>query len=148
MEVILKQSVERLGKPLDIITVKDGYARNFLIPKGLAVVATKGNKKMVSMNVRIKEQRLEKEMEVAKKQAKKIDAMSLTIPVKVGEDDKMFGSVTTSMIADVAKAEGIEINKKDMVLKDPIKEIGVYNIPVKLSKGIEAKIKVWIVKEA
>lgn len=148
MEVILKQVVEKLGNPLDIVKVADGFARNYLIPRGLAVVATEGNKKTVSESLRLKQARDERENKKAKTAARKIESVSLTIPVKVGEDDKLFGSVTSQNIADALATEGFPTDKKDIELEDPIKELGVYTVPVRLSKNVAAKIKVWVVKEA
>lgn len=148
MEVILKQSVERLGNALDIVKVKSGFARNYLIPRGLAVIATESNKKMVGENLRQKQLREEKENQRAKVMARKMETTSLTIAVKVGEDEKLFGSVTSQMISDLLKKEGIEIDKKDIELEEPIKELGVYSVPIRLSKNVAAKIKVWVVKEA
>ncbi len=148
MEVILKQAVENLGNPLDTVKVADGFARNFLIPRGLAVVATEGNKKTVTESLRLKQAREERENKVAKTAARKIESVSLTIPVKVGEDEKLFGSVTPQNIAEALANEGFEIDKRDIELEDPIKELGVYTVPVRFSKSVAAKIKVWVVKEA
>lgn len=148
MEVILKQAVDRLGDPLDIVKVKDGYARNYLIPKGLAVVATAGNKKSVTEGQRMKEAREERESQRAKGIARKMETVSLTIPVKVGEEEKMFGSVTSQNVAEALKAEGFEVDRKAIELEEPIKDLGVYTIPVRLSTQVAAKIKVWVVKES
>lgn len=148
MEVILKQAVEKLGNPLDIVKVADGFARNFLIPRGLAVLATEGNKKTVSESLRLRQAREERENKKAKTAARKIESVSLTIPVKVGEDDKLFGSVTPQNIADALANEGYPIDKRDIEMEEPIKELGVYTVPVRLSKSVAAKVKVWVVKEA
>jgi large subunit ribosomal protein L9 len=148
MEVILKQKVERLGNPMDVVKVADGYARNFLIPRELAVVATEGNKRAVTEGLRMKEAREERDNKKAKAVARKMETTSLTIPVKVGEDEKLFGSVTSQAIADALKAEGIEVDRKVIEMDEPIKELGVYTSPIRLSKGVAAKIKVWVVKES
>lgn len=148
MEVILKQPVERLGKTLDIVNVARGYARNYLIPKGFAVIATEGNKKSVAESQRLKQAREEHETQKAKVLARKMEAVSLTIPVKVGEEEKLFGSVTSHTILEAVKTEGLEIDKNAIELEEPIKELGVYTVPVRFSKNVTAKLKVWVVKEA
>jgi large subunit ribosomal protein L9 len=148
MEVILKQPVDRLGGPLDLVKVKDGFARNYLIPRGLAVLATEGNKKAIKKGIQMKEARDERELKEARGLARKMETKSLTIPVKVGEEDKLFGSVTSQMIADCLAAEGFSIDRKMIELEEPIKELGVYTVPVRLAKDIAAKIKVWVVKES
>lgn len=148
MEIILKEDVPQLGKRQEVVTVADGYARNFLIPKGMAILATEGNKKSYAEHLRLKQARKDKQNDVARETARKMESVSLTIPVKVGENDKMYGSITTQNIVDALKQENIEVDKKSIELKDIIKELGVYTIPVRLSKEVAAKIKVWVVKEA
>jgi large subunit ribosomal protein L9 len=147
MEVVLKKDHENLGKSLDVVNVKDGYARNFLIPNGIAVAASEGNKKAVAESKKLAEKREDKKLKEARQLAKKIEAVPCTIPVKVGEEDKLFGSVTSQEIADFLKKEGIEIEKRDIDLPEPIKQLGVYSINLVLYRDVSAKLKVWVVKD-
>lgn len=147
MEVVLMKDYENLGKAMDVIPVKDGYARNFLIPKGIAVPASEGNKKKVAETKRLAEQREDKKLKDARQLAKKIEQVPCTIPVKVGEEDKLFGSVTAQEIADFLKKEGFEIDKHNVELDEPIRQLGVYNVKINLYKDASAKLKVWVVKE-
>ncbi|NLD99368.1 MAG: 50S ribosomal protein L9 [Fibrobacter sp.] len=147
MEVVLMKDYQGLGKAMDVIPVKDGYARNFLIPEGIAVPATEGNKKMVAESKRLTEKREEKKILEAREIAKKIEQVPCTIPVKVGEEDKIFGSVTAQDIADFLKKEGFDVEKRNVGIEEPIKQLGVYNIDINLNRDVNAKLKVWVVKE-
>jgi large subunit ribosomal protein L9 len=147
MEVVLKKDHEKLGKAMDVVNVKDGYARNFLIPQGIAVVATEGNRKAVAESKRLSEKREEKKLKEARVQAKKIEKVPCTIKVKVGEEDKLFGSVTTQEIADFLSKEGFPVEKRAIELEEPIKQLGVYSVKVNLYKEEYAKLKVWVVKD-
>jgi large subunit ribosomal protein L9 len=147
MEVVLKKDHEKLGKAMDVVNVKDGYARNFLIPQGIAVVATEGNRKVVAESKKLSEKREEKKLKEARVQAKKIEKIPCTIKVKVGEEDKLFGSVTTQEIADFLTKEGFAVEKRDIELEEPIKQLGVYSVKVNLYKDEYAKLKVWVVKD-
>jgi large subunit ribosomal protein L9 len=147
MEVVLKKDHENLGVALDVVAVKDGYARNFLIPQGIAVPASEGNKKTVAEAKKLSEKREEKKLKEARQLAKKIEGVPCTIPVNVGEEEKLFGSVTSQEIADFLKKEGIEIDKRDIELEEPIKQLGVYSVKIMLYKDVSAKLKVWVVKD-
>jgi large subunit ribosomal protein L9 len=147
MEVVLKKDHEKLGKAMDVVNVKDGYARNFLIPQGIAVVATEGNRKAVAESKRLSEKREEGKLKDARVQAKKIEKIPCTIKVKVGEEDKLFGSVTTQEIADFLAKEGFSVEKRAIELEEPIKQLGVYTVKVNLYKEEYAKLKVWVVKD-
>ncbi|MBN2037775.1 MAG: 50S ribosomal protein L9 [Chitinispirillaceae bacterium] len=147
MEIVLTKDYEQLGRAMDVVVVKDGYARNFLIPSGIAVPATEGNKKRVAEAKRIAEIREEKLIKEARVRARKIEQVPCTIPVKVGEEDKIFGSVTAQEIADFLKKEGFEIEKRDVDLEEPIRQLGVYSVTIKLYRDVDAKLKVWVVKE-
>ena len=136
-----------VGKINDIVTVKDGYARNLLIPAGVAVPATEGNKRVVSEAKGIAQKREEKEAKKSRKLAKKIEDVPCTIPVNVKTDEEIFGSVTAQEISDFLKKEGFEIDKTAIELDEPIKKLGVYSVKVKLFKDVYAKLKVWVVKE-
>lgn len=147
MEIILKKDYENLGKAMEIVTVKDGYARNFLIPNDIAVIATESNKKRIAETKRMYEKREAKLMAEAAELAKKIEQTPCTIAVKVGEEDKIFGSVTSQDIAEFLKKEGFSVEKRFVKLEEPIKRLGVYTVDITLYKGVDAKLKVWVVKE-
>jgi len=147
MEIILRQDYQGLGKTGDVVTVKDGYARNYLIPKGIAYVATKENKKRLENELKVKTWRVEKEKLAAEELAKKLANVSCTIPVQVGEEDKLFGSVTSQNIAEALAAQGIEVDRRKIQLNEPIKSLGIYSVPIKLHPEVEATVKVWVVKE-
>ncbi len=147
MEVVLKQDHGNLGKAMDVVHVKDGYARNFLIPSGIAVPATEGNKKSVAEAKRFAEKREEKHKKEARELSKKIENIPCTIPVHVGEEDKIFGSVTAQDIADFLKKEGFEVDKRAIELQEPIKQLGVYTVNINLHMEVQAQLKVWVVKD-
>lgn len=147
MEVVLMKDHENLGNALDVVSVKDGYARNYLIPQGIAVPATEGNKKRVAEAKRLTEIREEKKIQESRALAAKIEQIPCTIPVKVGEDDKIFGSVSSHEIADFLKKEGFDIEKRHVDLEEPIKQLGVYTVTINLYRTVSAKLKVWVVKE-
>lgn len=147
MEIILRQDYEQLGKTGEIVTVKDGFARNYLIPKGIAYVATKVNKKRLENELQMQNWRKEKEKRAAEELAKKLETVSCTIPVQVGEEDKLFGSVTSQNIADALASLGYEVDKRKIQLEEPIKSLGIYSVPIKLHTDVTATVKVWVVKE-
>ncbi len=147
MQIVLTQDHEQLGKAMDVVTVKDGYARNCLIPTGAAVPATEGNKRRVAETRRIAEQQEEKKSKGARQLAKKIEQVPCTIPVKVGEEDRIFGSVTAHEIAEFLQKEGFKIDKHNVELEEPIRQLGVYTVRITLHRDIAAKLKVWVVKE-
>lgn len=147
MKVILREDHEKLGNIGDVIQVKPGFARNFLIPRKIAYPARANFIKMIEEEQRQKEHRKYKEKKVAEELAKSLEDVSVTISVSVGEEDKMFGSVTTLDISEALTKQSIEIDRKKIVLEEPIKELGIYSVPIKLYSEVEAKIKVWVVKE-
>lgn len=147
MKVILREDHEKLGNIGDVIQVKPGFARNFLIPRKIAYPARPNFLKMIEEEQRQKEHRKSKEKKVAEELAKNLENVSVTISVSVGEEDKMFGSVTTLDISDALSKQNIEIDRKKIILDEPIKELGIYSVPIKLHSEVEAKIKVWVVKE-
>ncbi len=148
MKIILKKDVENVGKAGDVVSVKDGYARNYLIPKGEAIKATRSNMKIVEELQRNEAKKLKKVEGAAQELAKKLKDISVTATVKVGEDDKLFGAVTTQTISELLAEKGLEINKHDILLDEAIKELGVFDVPVKVGAGVKAEIKVWVVKES
>ena len=147
MKVILTKDVQTLGIVGDEMEVKDGYARNYLIPKGLAMEATEGVLRLLEQKKK-KRQRLEEKIkEEYEELAERIKNTSCTIPVETGEEDKIFGSVTSEMIAQVLQQEGIEIDKKKIVIIDPIKSLGVYSVDIKLHPEVKTQARVWVVKK-
>ncbi|MCA2004530.1 MAG: 50S ribosomal protein L9 [Ignavibacterium sp.] len=147
MKVILRQNIDKLGKIGQIVDVKDGYALNYLIPKGFAYVAVKGNVKALEEEKKIVEKRNLQELKAAETLASELEKISVTIPVQVGEEDKIFGTVTTQMIADALKEKGHDIDKRKIEMEEQIKTLGIYNVNIKLHPSVSAKIKVWVVRE-
>jgi len=147
MKVILRHNVENVGERGNIVDVKPGYGRNYLIPKGLAYTATKGNIAKFSEEKRVFDTREAKELVGVQEIAKKLNKISLTAQVKIGEEEKVFGSVTAITIHDLLTEQGFEIDKKIILLDEPIKSLGQYKIPIKLHSQVEAKVKLWVVKE-
>ncbi len=147
MKIILKKDVENIGKTGDVVSVKDGYARNYLIPKDFAIKATRSNMKIVEELQANVARKANKAETAAKGTAKKLQDISVTATVKVGEDDKLFGAVTAQIIAELVAEKGIELDKHNILLDEPIKELGVFDVPVKVGAGIKAEVKVWVVKE-
>lgn len=147
MKVILRQDNENLGKAGEVVNVKPGFARNYLFPRSLAYPALPNYLRMLEEEKRQKQQRQHKEKKLAQELAEKLSSVSLTISASVGEEDKMFGSITSQDIADALKQQGYEIDRKKIVLEEPIKALGIYSVPIKLYPEVEAHVKVWVVKE-
>ena len=147
MQVIIKKKIEKLGDVGDIITVKDGYARNYLLPRGLVVKATPGNLKEVELIKSQIQKKNEKKINDQKELAKKLSNLKINIPVKVGEDNQIFGSVTSTNVIEFLIEKGFEVNKKSIKLDEPIKSLGIHNVILKLDEGIESNIKVYVIKE-
>jgi large subunit ribosomal protein L9 len=147
MEVILKQDVNKIGKAGAIVRVKDGFARNFLMPNDLAIPVTAANLKSLEQEKQRKILQLEKAKKEAEMLKVKLDGLSLTIPVLTQEADALYGSITAVDLVRTLKDEGIELNKDLIALEEPIKALGIYEIPVKLHPEISAAIKVWVVKK-
>lgn len=147
MKIILRQDHDKLGKIGDIVDVKDGYARNFLLPRRIAYLATKGSLNTLEEEKRQLSLRSNKELHQAEKLATDLEKLSITLKVKVGEDEKLFGSVTSQMIADALKEKGISMDKRIIELDEPIKALGIYTVNVKLHTNVSGKVKVWVVRE-
>ena len=146
MEVILRQAVENLGKPGDLVAVKAGYARNYLIPRGFALAANEGNKKRVEQQKARLEAAENERRGVAQQLADRLEQVSLTFSARVGEEEKLFGSVTAADIAQQLHAQGFEIEKRQVDLHEPIKSLGVYRIPIKLHADVKPEVRVWVIK--
>ena len=147
MKVILLQNVDRLGKIGDIVTVKEGFARNFLIPQKKAAIATEGNVKLREALEKKKAAEEKKALEAAKALAEQMGALSLTISAEAGEEEKLFGSVSNDMIAKALADEKIVVDKKDVILEEPIKKLGVYQVTVRIHPEVKAVVRVWVVKK-
>ncbi|PJA99960.1 MAG: 50S ribosomal protein L9 [Ignavibacteriales bacterium CG_4_9_14_3_um_filter_30_11] len=147
MKVILRKDFGTLGKVGEIINVKDGYARNYLIPNKLAYTASKGNVRALEEERKSLEAKANHEVIAAETLSVELEKVSVTIPVQVGEEDKLFGSVTAQMISDVLKEKGFEIDKRKIELDDQIKALGIYEVKVKLHPSVSTTIKVWVVRQ-
>jgi large subunit ribosomal protein L9 len=147
MEIILLENVEPLGIRGDTVTVKDGYARNYLIPKGLGAKVTPENlRKLDALKKKIRQEEMER-MGMLRELAARLNSVSLTISAKVSSEGHLFGSVTTQSVYDALLAEGIELDPKAIRLEENLKEVGVYTVPVQLHPEIQTKVRVWVVEE-
>jgi large subunit ribosomal protein L9 len=146
MEVILRQAVDSLGHPGDLVKVSAGFGRNFLLPRGIAVEATEGNKRRISQEKARLEAAEGERRQAAEGLAAKLEQVSLTFSARVGEEGKLFGSVTGSDIAHQLEAQGFSIEKRQIDLHEPIKALGVYRVPIKLHADVKPEIKVWVIK--
>jgi large subunit ribosomal protein L9 len=148
MKIILKEDLKDLGKCGEVIQVKDGYARNYLFPKNLAIPATKGNLRSINEVTRQKKIRDDKKIKGDEKLKADLEKISITAEVRVGEEDRVFGSVTSQDIAGLLKEKGFEVDKRKIELDEPIKALGVYTIPVKIHGELVANLKLWVVKKS
>ena len=147
MEVILRQAVENLGHPGDLVKVSAGFARNYLLPRGVAVAATEGNKKRIAQEKARLEAAEAARRQTAEGDAGAVEQISLTFSARVGEEGKLFGSVTSADIAHQLEAQGYKIEKRQIDLNEPIKALGVYRVPIKLHADVKPEIKVWVIKQ-
>ncbi len=145
MQVILREDVPDLGKTGELVIIKDGFGRNFLIPRGLAVMASPRNIRRMDHEKKVIEQQNAKRHRDALSIKEKIESLSLTIAKHTAEEDKLFGSVTNREIAEALKEEGIDMDRKVILLEKPIKALGVYTVNVRLSGDITANLKLWVV---
>ena len=146
MEVILRQAVENLGKPGEVVKVKNGYARNYLLPRDLAYEATPGNLKRIQQERDRLEAAENQRRETAQELATRLEQVSLTFSARVGDEGKLFGSVTATDIAQQLESQGFHIEKRQIDLHDPIKALGVYRVPVRLHAEVKPEIRVWVIK--
>ena len=146
MKVILKEDVVHLGQLGDIVEVAPGYARNFLIPKKKALEATTKNLKTIEHQKKLLTDQLKREKKEAEELSARIDQSSITLPVQVGEEEKLFGSVTNIDIAEALAKESIQVDKRKILLEKPIKELGIFTVPIKLHAEVTAQLKIWVVK--
>lgn len=147
MKVILRQDHDKLGKTGDVVEVKDGYGRNYLLPRNLAYPASDGSMRALQEERKQADRRSSKELRSNQHLAEELDKLSITLHMKVGEDEKLFGAVTAQMIADALKEKGIDLDKRIIELEEPIKALGIYPVNVKLHPQVTGKVKVWVVRE-
>jgi len=147
MEVILRQAVDNLGHAGDIVEVSNGYARNYLLPRGFAFAATEGNKKRIEHEKSRLEAAENDRRSTAQELAAKLEEVSLSFSARVGDEGKLFGSVTAADIAQQLEAQGLHIEKRMIDLHDPIRALGVYRVPVRLHADVKPEIKVWVIKQ-
>jgi large subunit ribosomal protein L9 len=148
LKVILTESISALGSVGTVVEVARGYARNFLIPQGKALEATAGNLAFMEQTKAKRLQVLDQEREDAQALAARLEGVSLTIPQRVGEAERLYGSVTTAMIAAALEARGFEVDRKQLELAEPIKKLGTYEIPVRFAPEVKAQITVEVVPES
>jgi large subunit ribosomal protein L9 len=146
MKVVLLDDIPKLGKMGDLIQTKDGYARNYLLPKGLAAPANPQNLKNIEHQKTLLTQKQNRVKRDAEKLAQRIEKVSCTISKPAGEEDKLFGSVTSLDIEESLNEEGLKIDRKKILLEEPIKSLGIYKVPIKLHPEVTANIKIWVVK--
>jgi large subunit ribosomal protein L9 len=147
MEVILRQAIEKLGHPGDVVKVSPGYARNYLLPRGFAYEATPGNKKRIAQEKERLDQAEEQRRSSAQELAGRLESVSLTFSARVGDEGKLFGSVTSTDIAHQLEAQGFRVEKRQIELHEPIRALGVYRVPIRLHADVHPEIKVWVIKQ-
>jgi large subunit ribosomal protein L9 len=147
VKLILREDVENLGKIGEIVEVAGGYGRNYLLPRGLAVKASTKNLKEQEHQKKFIQARMDRQKKDAQEMAGSLDSVSCTISRKTGEDEKLYGSVTSRDIEEALREEGVSIDRKRILLEEPLKKLGVYTVPVKLHTDVTGSIKVWVVKE-
>jgi len=148
MKIILRDDIENVGRVGEVVTVKDGYARNFLIPRKLAIPASTGNLRAIDQVKVQKDQRDRKRLREADRIKVGLERASCTAEVQVGEEDRVFGSVTAAHIAELLKDQGFTIDRRDILLEEPLKALGVYTVDIKIDRDVVARVKVWVVKKS
>lgn len=146
MKVILRSDIDTLGRLGEIVKVKPGYARNYLLPKGLAMLVSDGNLKVFEAEKKKLQKKVDEVRFKAQELATKVEACQVTIPVRVGEGDKLFGSVTVGNIADAMLAQGVEVERKRILLDEPIRALGEYTVRVRLHPDVRSELKVTVVR--
>lgn len=147
MKIILLKDSKKLGKEGDVVEVKDGYARNCLIPQGLALVVTEGSAKRLEEIKRVRAKVEDKKKQDFLKIKEKIEKISLTVSAEAKDDEELYGTINEAQILKLLQSEGVELEKDSLVLDEPIKKLGVYNLKVNIYAGIEATLRVWVVKK-
>ncbi len=147
MEVILREAVSGLGEEGEIVKVKPGYARNYLIPNGFASLTSSVNAKKVEHQRRELSDKRKRQLKTLTDLAERINSMEIRIPVRTGEEDRVFGSVTNADIADALAKEGIEVDRRKIIIEESIRALGIYTVPIRLSGDVTAELKVWVTKK-
>ena len=147
MKVILKKDHDKLGAIGEAVNVKDGYAMNYLFPNNIAMKATEGNMKVLEELKKRRDTKMQKEFASAEQLGAELEKVQLDIKMKAGEDKKIYGSVTSQIISDALKEKGYDVDKKDIMLEENIKQLGLYTVNIKLMNKINTSVKVWIEKE-
>ena len=147
MQVILRDRLENLGDAGEVVTVKPGYARNYLIPKGLAYEATDANLRRIERERAQVVKRAADQLQGARQRAASIEGISVTFNARAGEEGRLFGSITSADIADKLAEQGVEIDRRQIQLDEPIKSLGVHSVPVRLHADVRPEVKVWVIKE-
>jgi large subunit ribosomal protein L9 len=147
MEVILRQAVENLGKPGDVVKVSNGFARNYLLPRSIAFEATAGNLRRIAQEKSRLEAAENERRGVAQELATKLEAVSLTFSARVGEEGKLFGSVTAADIVHQLETQGFHIEKRQIDLHEPLRTLGVFRVPVRLHADVKPEIRIWVIKQ-
>jgi len=148
MKVILREDVEKLGKAGDVVKVADGFGRNYLIPRQLAVLADVRNLKALEHDRRVIEARVKKSRKSAESLASRLSAVSVTLPAKAGEEGKLFGAITSRDIAEALEKAGVPVDRKNVLLQDPIKQLGDYKVKIKAGTDLHPEISVSVVAES
>lgn len=146
MKVILQEDVANLGTTGQVVNVADGYGRNYLLPRNLAVLADERNTRRTEHQQRLAAARQAKVLAAAKELATKISGTAVSIKRKAGDEDKLFGSVTNQDVQEALAAQGVEVDRRNIVLAEPIKNIGVFQVPVRVHKDVEATVKVYVIR--
>jgi large subunit ribosomal protein L9 len=147
VQVLLREDMDNLGKRGEVVRVAPGYARNYLLPKGLAMRVTAGNMKVIQQERRAIQVRHDREKQAAEELARRVAQVSCTIVKKVGDQDTLYGAVTTQDIGQVLEKEGIDVDRRRIFLEEPIKSLGVYTVPIRVHPEVTAELKVWVVRE-
>lgn len=147
MEVILREDIRALGRAGELVKVKPGYARNYLLPKGLAYEATEGNRKRIAAEAKAREVRLAEERTAAQDIAAKLNEVSITLARKAGEESRLFGSITAQDIADALAVAGHQVDKRKIELEHPIKTLGFHRVPIRVHQDVHAEVRLTVVTE-
>ncbi|CAN5367768.1 50S ribosomal protein L9 [soil metagenome] len=147
MQVILRERLENLGDAGEVVDVKPGYARNYLIPQGLAYEASAGNVRRIENERAVVQRQAADQLAAARARVGEIEAISLTINARAAQEGRLFGSITTADIADRLATQGVEVDRRQIELEEPIKSLGVFSVPIRLHSEIRPEIKIWVIKE-
>ncbi len=147
MKVILRQDVEKLGGMGDIVTVKAGYARNFLIPRELAYLATDKSMKALQIEKKRYDKKMAKEKVSAEALADQLSELQISIAMKVGEEGRLYGSVTSQMVAQELELRGYDIDRRNIIIEEPIKSLGVFDVKIRLHPEVTTTLKIWVISE-